>query len=208
MGSRTAGTFCEFLQYGTSERCEAEGNANPVLGIPNVVTGRVDLRKVKYLKADEALKAKLTLLDGDVVFVRTNATRANTGKCAVFRDEATGVLFASYLIRARLMAESLLPDFVREFTETFLGTSQLSGRASNAADGKFNINTQTIRGVLIPRPSWEEQGEIAAILNACDAKLRALEKELSVLEQLFNALLEQLLSGDVSVANLAEEYAQ
>lgn len=145
---------------------------------------------------------KLKLEEGDLLFVRTNATRENTGKCAVFKNEIPEALFASYLIRLRLKPDTLMPDFVREYTNSASGKSFLSGRASPAADGKFNINTQTIRGVLIPCPPLDEQRLIMCALDACDRKIEALVGELSVLQELYSSVLADLFSQRLSAEQL------
>ena len=41
-----------------------------------------------------------------------------------------------------------------------VGARQLSGRATETADGKFNINTERIRTTVVPLPSIEVQEEI------------------------------------------------
>ncbi len=123
----------------------------------------------------------------------------------MYNAELHEALFASYLIRARLKEGTLLPAFVQLYTETSTGQGYLSGRASNAADGKFNINTQTIRTVLVPRPSLEEQHDIVDTLSACETKIQALEQEVAALEELFQAMLEELMTGRLSVLPLIEE---
>ena len=92
-------------------------------------------------------------------------------------------LFASYLIRARLKKDQLEPDFLQYYTMTATGASQLSGRASPAADGKFNINTKTIDSVLVPLPSIEEQGEIIALLKVIDRKINIQERKRATLQE-------------------------
>jgi|GEM_PF-2786954 len=77
--------------------------------------------------------------------------------------------------------------------------------ASNAADGKFNINTQTIKRVLIPKPTWEEQHTISQINRSCDAKIAALEREIELHDELFRATLEELMTGRLSARGLIEE---
>ena len=42
------------------------------------------------------------------------------------------------------------------------------------------------------------------ILSACDAKIAALERESALLDELFRALLEELMTGRVSVAGVEE----
>jgi type I restriction enzyme, S subunit len=203
-GVTTIGDIAEFLQYGTSRECTTEPIGMPVLRIPNVIGGKVDTGDLKYLELQGDEADRLRLAVGDILFVRTNGRREYTGRCAVFMGEPEEASFASYLIRARLKPDTLLPQFAQFYATTPRGSSYLAGRASNAADGKFNINTQTINSVLVPQPSLDEQGEIVEVINACDAKIAALERESALLEELFRALLEELMTGRVAVAGVGE----
>lgn len=202
------GEGCEFLQYGTSERCDDDASGIPVLRIPNVIGGKVDTNDLKYINLPQDVIDRLRLAVGDLLFVRTNGRREYTGRCAVFNDELPEPLFASYLIRARLRLEMLLPAFVQLYTMTSKGQEYLSGRASNAADGKFNINTQTIKNALVPLPSLDEQWEIAGVAHSCDAKIAALEHEGAALDELFRAMLEELMAGRLSALPLAGDGAR
>ena len=53
-------------------------------------------------------------------------------------------------------------------------------------------------------PTVEEQREVAEVLCACDAKIATLERESALLDELFRALLEELMTGRVSVAGVEE----
>ena len=188
-----------FMQYGTSSRCESGGSGLPVLRIPNVVGGRIDTADLKYLAASPTEIERHLLQRGDLLFVRTNGVRENVGRCAVYLGSPARSLFASYLIRARLAPDRALPEFVQLFTETSTGRASFTGRASGAADGKFNINTQTIRSTILPLPPLPEQREIAAQLSALDAKLAAEESRRAALAALFQSLLHHLMTGRVRV---------
>lgn len=197
------GNYCEFLQYGTSKYCDNDSSGIPVLRIPNVIGGQVDTEALKYIRLPPKEAASLRLERGDILFVRTNGNKEYAGRCAVFQNELDDALFASYLIRARL-DKRYLPEFVQLYTETAPGKSFLSGRASNAADGKYNINTQTIKSVMLPLTSIDEQRAIAEALRACDEKIAALEREAAAHDELFRALLEQLMTGRLRAIMLIE----
>lgn len=62
-----------------------------------------------------------------------------------------------------------------------------------------NLNAQLIKSIPILLPPLAEQTTIANILAACDAKIAALEKESALLNELFQALLEELMSGRLRV---------
>ncbi len=112
------GKLCEFLQYGTSQRCTEEPRGAPVLRIPNVVVGKVDIGDLKFIELPDRNADRLRLKIGDLLFVRTNGRREYTGRCAVFKGELPEALFASYLIRARLKPDTVLPDFAQLYTMT------------------------------------------------------------------------------------------
>ena len=140
----------ELIQYGTSKPCNADKTEVPVLRIPNIVSGKVDISDLKFIEPNERELGTLSLEIGDLLFVRTNGRKEYAGRCAVFQGEFQESLFASYLIRVRMKPDIVLPEFVQLYTMTTKGRSYLSGRAAIAADGKFNINTQTIKNVLLP----------------------------------------------------------
>jgi len=98
----------ESLQYGTSEKCGNDSSGLPVLRIPNIIGGRIDTVDLKFARSLRNAGA-LQLLPGDLLFVRTNGVRENIGRCAMYRDHPAPALFASYLIRARLKSNLLLP---------------------------------------------------------------------------------------------------
>jgi type I restriction enzyme S subunit len=50
----------------------------------------------------------------------------------------------------------------------------------------------------------EEQNEIASALSACDTKISSLEREAEILEELFRAMLEELMTGRLSAVPLID----
>lgn len=79
----------------------------------------------------------------------------------------------------------------------------MAGRATPAADGKYNLNTGIIDSLPLPLPpSLTEQGEIVTILDAIDAKLNLHKRKRVLLEELFRALLHKLMTGEIRVADL------
>jgi type I restriction enzyme, S subunit len=192
----------EFLQYGTSAKCDYGKKGNPVIRIPNILDGKVDCEDLKWCELSKKEIDSLVLKSGDVLFIRTNGVRERVGTCAVYRGQPEHSLFASYLIRARLKVDELNPDFFQYFTSTEVGISLLGGRASAAADGKFNVNTKTIDSILVPLPKPEEQLEIVSILQTIDSKISMHGHKLGTLRELFKTLLHQLITGRVRVDNL------
>ncbi|MBE2253181.1 MAG: restriction endonuclease subunit S [Myxococcus sp.] len=192
----------EWLQYGTSVHCSLEKKRYPVLRIPNVEPGRVDASELKYCDLSDDEAAKYLLRAGDLLFIRTNGVIERLGACAVYRGDPQAALFASYLIRARLK-DSVDPRYVAYFYGSALGTSLVAGRATPAADGKYNLNTGTIDSLPLPLPpNLEVQHEIVTILDALDRKIELHQKRRAILEELFKALLHKLMTGELRVDQL------
>ncbi len=193
----------EKLQYGTSVRCTYDVSARPVLRIPNIESERITADDLKYCTLTDDAAAKYQLADGDLIFIRTNGVLSRLGSCAVYSGDPANALFASYLIRASMRRDRIVPRFAAAFFGSELGTSIVSERAVSASDGKFNLNTAAIDSLLLPLPpTLSEQREIAAVLDAIDRKADLHRRKRATLEELFKALLHKLMTGELRAGAL------
>ncbi len=193
----------EKLQYGTSVRCTYEVSDQPVLRIPNIEPQRVNSKDLKYCTLTGDAAAKYELEEGDLIFIRTNGVLDRLGSCAVYDGLPSNALFASYLIRAKLKPEFIVPHFAASFFGSEIGTSIVSERAISASDGKFNLNTASIDSLLLPLPpDLKEQHEVVDVLDAIDRKIDLHRNKRAVLEELFKALLHGLMTGEIGVGEL------
>ncbi|MCI0579998.1 MAG: restriction endonuclease subunit S [Chloroflexi bacterium] len=67
-----------------------------------------------------------------------------------------------------------------------------------------SITTSQLKSYGVPTPTLDEQNSIADALQACDTKIAALEKEITTLNELFQALLEELMTGRLPARPLVE----
>lgn len=192
----------EWLQYGTSVRCHKEVGRYPVLRIPNIEPGRLNPGDLKYSDMADKEAERYLLKAGDLLFIRTNGVIERLGACAVYAGIPQGALFASYLIRARLLP-NVEARFAALFLESEQGTQIVTSRATPAADGKYNLNTSAIDSFVLPLPpDLDEQREIVEILDAIDQKIDLHKRKKAVLEELFKSLLHKLMTGEIQVADL------
>ena len=190
----------EELQYGTSVRCTYDVSERPVLRIPNIEPQRVNTDDLKYCTLDDTTAARYELQDGDLLFIRTNGVIDRLGSCAVYEGYPANALFASYLIRAKMKREYVVPCFAAAFFGSELGTSTVAARAIAASDGKFNLNTASINSLVLPLPpTLSEQREVVAVLNTINRKIDLHRRKRVVLEELFKTLLHKIVFGDTSV---------
>ncbi len=64
------------------------------------------------------------------------------------------------------------------------------------------ISGSDLKNLLIPIVPIDEQRLIAEVLRACDEKIAALEREAAAHDELFKALLEELMTGKRRVAEI------
>lgn len=191
----------ESLRYGTSNRCSVTPATHAVLRIPNILSARIDASDLKYCEMSHREAARYELQVGDLIFIRTNGVIERLGLCAVYRGTPDKALFASYLIRARLL-DGIDPDYVAYFMGSPVGIDLIAARATPAADGKFNLNTGIIDSLLVPLPTLEQQYEIAALLRTVDQKIDVHRTKLARLGELYQRMLHDLMTGGISIEDI------
>lgn len=185
----------EWLQYGTSVRCRSEPTEFPVLRIPNIELGHVNTSDLKFAELNSSEASRYRLDEGDLIFIRTNGVVERLGSCAVYGNQPENALFASYLIRARLKLERVDPHFAAYFFASQRGNRIIAGRATPAADGKFNLNTGTIDSLPFPLPpTLDEQCEIVGALASVQDAIKLHDQSLTVSRSLKSAAMRALFT--------------
>lgn len=199
--------------YGTSTKCVADGPGLPVVRIPNLVDGRIDLTDEKRA-ADRAVNLDaLILRKGDLLIVRTNGSLDLIGRSAVV-TESMAAAFASYLIRYRVDQTRVRPLWVRLAMESPRARFALEAMAASSA-GQHNLGLKKLDTVLIPVPSLAEQdrvvrraGELQSALAAFRAELSQLKRRLAALRRaVLTAAFSGKLAGSASDFDCVEELA-
>jgi type I restriction enzyme S subunit len=145
------------FRYGTSQKSGPVGV--PVLRIPNVVGGAMDLTEVKLVSLTTAEHERLRLVNGDLLFVRTNGNPDFVGRCSVYDSKVLSVagfdgtecVYASYLIRARLSDSRVSPAYLQAYLSSQRGRQLLRERAKTSA-GQFNLNIDGLGSLPVPVP--------------------------------------------------------
>lgn len=194
--------YLEELRYGTSAKSGDGGYVT--LRIPNIVRGLIDLGDLKTVEVSESEFDKLRLVTGDVLFVRTNGNPDYVGRCAVFdpsQMEAAGlnadeVIYASYLIRARLKSDRLRPVFLQSLLQTSAGRKNVREKCRTSA-GQYNINTKGIGTLQIPDVDIDEQREFESRVASLRPVLALLTKVHTEACDLFNSLVQHAFKGEL-----------
>lgn len=151
--------------YGTSQRSSPDG-LTPIVGIPHVHSGRVELDTRSRVDLPEDERRKLTLRSGDILLIRTNGNRAVVGQTGVVTGESDAV-FASYLVRLRVDSERLEPRYLNYWMNSPAGRRQVRRVITEA--GQANVNPTELRKLVrVPLPSVSKQRQIASSISVCD----------------------------------------
>jgi len=195
---QSLGAHLEEIRYGTSEKCGDESPEQdvPVLRIPNVVNGVIDWADLKFTSLNAKDRDRLLLVDGDILFVRTNGNPNYIGRCAVFEGNRTAA-FASYLIRARLRDDApVTPKFVSNCLSMPSYRSRLIQEAKTTA-GNYNANTTGLRSLPIIEPTKEMQAVYARVVAGMNKTVVKMVADLTEANDLFSALSQHAFTGDL-----------
>lgn len=190
------------FRYGSSNKSQLYGK--PALRIPNVIGGTLDLSDLKLVPVDDSELERLRMQNGDILFVRTNGNPDFVGRCAVFNHcliADTGFaedefIFASYLIRARLGSQAVVPLFLREFLLGAAGRRELRSRCKTSA-GQFNINIPSLGSICVPLPPVSLQEEFARRVEAIEQLKTTHHESLTQLDALFASLQHRAFRGEL-----------
>jgi type I restriction enzyme S subunit len=160
--------------YGTSAKCSYDNPGPPVLRIPNIAAGRIDISDLKFAGATLSIGAGDELTPGDLLIIRTNGSKELIGRSAVIRTElGRGTGYASYLIRFRLWRLPTFFDWIGTIWDVSFLRGWIEQRAATSA-GQYNISMSVLSTMPILLPSVAEQTRIVA----------EVERRLSVVEEL------------------------
>ena len=192
--------------YGTSEKCVADGPGVPVVRIPNLVGGTVDLKDEKRVADGSADVSSSMLATGDLLIVRTNGSVDLIGRSAVVQDDIDAA-FASYLIRYRVRGDVVRPAWV----QAMLGTPQVRRKieplAASSA-GQHNLSLAKLNPLEIPVPSLEEQDASLAHLREVEEGIASLRSGIRRARARSTALRRSLLAAAFSGPLTAETAAE
>jgi type I restriction enzyme S subunit len=189
-------------QYGLSLRGSDDGRY-PILRMNNIVDGKITESPLQFVDIDDQGIAERFLVHRyDLLFNRTNSLD-RVGKTGLFDLEGDFV-FASYLIRLQVDADSADPYYINFYLNSPPGQRRLKARASRAIS-QANINATKLKALTIPCPPLPDQAAIAEIMRGIDKKIEAEQLRMESLRVLLRALTDNLIYGKVRVPEAAKQ---
>ncbi len=116
-------------------------------------------------------------------------------------EEASGMAYVGYLIRLRVDTAVVNPEYL---TLT-LAAPQMRTQIEmpvRSTSGVHNINSEEVRGLVIPLPSLQEQNEIVSrvkqLLNVAETVNHRLQIAERDIERSTQAILAKVFRGELS----------
>lgn len=187
-------------RYGTSVSADASvDSGTPVLRIPNVMGGEVDMTDMKYVELPQAELKRLRLAETDVLIVRSNGNPEYVGRSAPITEDIvrSPMVYASYLIRLRTDAEQLLPEYLSAFLNSAFGRAAMRNAIRTTA-GQSNLSGENLTKVRLPIPSLAEQEQFRKFWLEVKALRQLISQSEHTTEELRSALRIYALSGELT----------
>jgi type I restriction enzyme S subunit len=206
----TIGQLITDIRYGTAKKCAVDPTKTPVLRIPNVASGRIDLEDLKHTDFTDDELDKLRLEQGDILLVRSNGSVSLVGLSAVVTGKAAGCAYAGYLIRLRLKREIILPEFLNLYLHSPHVRIDIE-RQARSTSGVHNVNSDEIRAISIRVPPIQTQQLIIGTIGQISTQIDALESctttELQRGAALRQSILKKAFSGQLVKQDANDEPA-
>lgn len=182
------------LKYGTSKKSDYKMNGSPVLRIPNVVGGRVDLSDLKYSVMTDKELVDYQLQQGDLLLIRSNGSLGIVGRCTVVDNDLVNTVYAGYLVRARILPDTVNSHYVKSVLDSHDVRRQIEGPIRTTS-GVKNVNSTELSSLLIPvAPACEQlriNEKIIELHAMCDQLKQHLYGNQQTSLQLTDAIVEQ-----------------
>ena len=150
------GCITDVIQYGLSNSAESTGDYR-LLRITDIQNGCVNWDTVPFTYTDEP--EKYLLHKDDIVFARTGAT---VGKSFLITDLPYVSVYASYLIRIRLI-NGISANYIYHFFNSYCYWEQVTDKSVGV--GQPNCNGTALKELFIPLPSQAEQNRIVPVAD-------------------------------------------
>jgi len=171
--------------------------------VANVQDGFLDLSEIKEIVLAKDEVDRYRLQSGDVLLTE-GGDFDKLGRGFVWHGQVADCVHQNHIFAVRADACKLLSDFLTYLIQSDYGKAyflSVAHRTTNLA----SINSAKLKALPALLPSLAEQRAIADTLAACDSHIAALEREIALHEELFRALLEELMSGRLSALPLVEQ---
>ena len=151
----------------------------------------------RYTLREAPGRARKRILAGDVIFATVRPTLL---RVATVPEEFDNQVCSTAFCVLRRDSEMAVDNFIHYAVQREQFVQQLAEIETGASYPA--VTDRMVKEQMVPVPPMDEQREIVAILDTIDRKIDLHRRKRTVLEELFNALLRKLMTGEIRVGEL------
>ncbi|MGE1048014.1 restriction endonuclease subunit S, partial [Bacillus sp. GMs2/1] len=202
--------FCEnFGEYanfknGLNYNSEQVGEGLKIIGVSNFKSHMtIGYQGLDELRGFERINPEYLLNDSDLLFVRSNGNKELIGRVLLIEKIKEPISFSGFTIRARIINSAINARYIAYLFNASLIRKQLVqfGGGTNIA----NLSQEILSKIKILIPPTEEQKKIVNVLDKINQKIDQQKALLYKVQNLKAGLMQDLLTGKVSVTDLILE---
>ena len=200
---------CAFVQTGVTKGRKFENGNNiikmPYLRVANVQDGYLDLEEIQTIEIRESELERFLLQPGDILLTE-GGDFDKLGRGFIWQGQIPQCVHQNHIFAVRVDKDRLIPEYLAYLIQSEYGKAYFLSVAHRTTHLAC-INSTKLKAFPTLIPDLAEQKRIVDVLAACDSKIAALDHEARLHDELFLAMLEELMCGRLSAGALVEEAA-
>ena len=186
---KTVADICDKPQYGLTASANSSSDVGPkFLRITDITQSGVNWDKVPYCECQIDQIDKFRLFNNDILFARIGGT---TGKSFIVKNPPQSV-FASYLIRLRVLSEKDNPNYLFFYFQSPFYWQQINANKDNNLKG--GVNASVLSKLQIISPPLKEQQKIAAVLFKIQQAIEVQESIIEAAQELKKSTMQHVFT--------------
>lgn len=159
------------------------------------IVGVSDFQNNRMIRSDKLNTIYLSnavddylLNDDDLIFVRSNGSKALIGRCALIETNNEDIVFSGFCIRCRITSDLVLP----RFASFVMQSNTVRELITNAGQGCniSNVNQKILSAFDIPLPPLSLQQSFASKIEAIEKQKQMLKESIKETETLFQSRMD------------------
>lgn len=193
---RPCGEVCDQISVGIVIRPAQyyQRDGVPCFRSANIRADKLDESNLVFISEESNAKLSKSILKaGDVLIVRTGYPGTS---CVVPTKYAGANCIDIIFARCKTSMNS---HFLSRFLNSQMGKRQVIV-GNNSAQQHFNVGA--VKSLMVPVPLPDEQADIVSMLEVIDSRIDAAQSGQRVYEELFAAMLDELMTGRIRVHDM------
>lgn len=204
------GEIAEFKNGINFSRNQKGNKGTLTIDVLNMYSKSIFLSLENLYRVNKLVSDECVLRYGDVLFVRSSVKREGVGWASAFKEISEPVTFCGFIIRARLLGQGVLPEYITYFMRTDFARQLIVRKGSQVTI--TNISQDSVGRILVPLTPVAEQRkiveEIERRFSVADEIEKVVDKSLKQADRMRQSILKMAFEGKLVPQDPADEPAE